>query len=168
MFYSLARDETNKGVQYDANNKRLFVGPPGPDGFRAVENSHVFLFRLGFFDYLKFNADSMVTRTDPNRWYSVDIVIDWQEQLLSLFIDSTPMTRQPFFLLRGSTVDSANALSIYGLSPGSISRFRNVKVCHDFCVVNGQTPNLYDISFASVLSSLSILSMAAFAATILQ
>jgi hypothetical protein len=59
-FYSLKPDPDNKNVQNDANTMYRFKGPKGPNGYARISNSDVFLFRLGYFNYLKLNVESMI------------------------------------------------------------------------------------------------------------
>ena len=68
----------------------------------------------------------MVQPTLANKWYTIDLIIDWEEQMVSIYIDEQPKVVQPFFIMRATRVESANAISIYGLSPEGISRFRNM------------------------------------------
>ena len=68
----------------------------------------------------------MVRETVGDTWYSVDLIIDWGEQLVSIYINQSPYTVQPFFVMRATEVDSANALGLYSLSPGGTSMFRNL------------------------------------------
>lgn len=58
--YNLEASTTNENVQDDAYKKKWFVGPPGPDGFQRKDNQDVFLFRLGYFDHVKLNVESMI------------------------------------------------------------------------------------------------------------
>lgn len=56
------------------------MNPPGPNGFKKVPNSDIFLFRLGYFDYLKLNVESMIMPYFADKWYTIDLIIDWSEQ----------------------------------------------------------------------------------------
>jgi hypothetical protein len=71
----------------------------------------------------------MILTYEAGKWYTFDLIIDWEEQRVSIYIDGEAYSAQPFFLLRTLTADNANALAIYGLSPGSTSKFRNMQVC---------------------------------------
>jgi hypothetical protein len=42
-------------------------------------------------------------------------------------------SRQPFFTKRKQRIESANGISIYGLTPESVSRFKDIRVCTEFC-----------------------------------
>lgn len=72
-------------------------------------------------------------------WYQIDLLIDWTDQ--QIIIRSHPAknatdtytSRQPFFTKRKQRIVSANGISIYGLTPQSVSRFKNIRVCTEFC-----------------------------------
>ena len=95
--------------------------------------------RLGYFNYLKLNTYSMVMKFQAEVWYQIDLLIDWEEQ--QIIIRSQPKdepeksftSRQPFFTKRKQRIDSANGISIYGLTPESVSRFKDIRVCTEFC-----------------------------------
>lgn len=135
--YSLQPDPDNTDIQGGANKDARFLNPPGPNGFKKVPNSDIFLFRLGYFDYLKLNVESMIMPYFADQWYTIDLIIDWSEQQVSIYVNDNGLSKQPFFLLRAMTFENANALSLYGLSPGSTSKFRNLQVCEHTCSVQG-------------------------------
>ena len=88
---------------------------------------------MGFFHHLKLNTDSMIKKFNPEEWMVVDMLIDWPMQTVSIYVDGDGVKSVPFFTKRSPKVDSVNALSIYGLTPGGISRFRNLRICNDIC-----------------------------------
>jgi hypothetical protein len=65
-------------VEVDVYEKKRFTGPPGPSGYKKTPNSDVFLFRLGFFDYMKLNIEAMIKKSEAEVWYNVDIILDWE------------------------------------------------------------------------------------------
>ena len=86
-FYNLEADSENKDLIDNAYTKRWFIGPPGPEGYKRVPNQDVFLFRLGYFDHMKLNIEPMIVQSEANKWYSIDLIIDWSEQRVSIYID---------------------------------------------------------------------------------
>ena len=66
-------------------------------------------------------------------WTEVDVLLDWNKQLVSIYIDGEGLAMQPFFTQQSTKIEEANALALYGLSAGSVSRFRNVQVCKERC-----------------------------------
>lgn len=132
----VAPAEPEEKPQYEVE-----TSPIGPPGFDRQGQYDVGFVRLGYFNYLKLNTESMVMKFATETWYSIDLLIDWDEQQIIIRSQVTGNTekeqifssRQPFFTKRKQRIDSANGISIYGLTPGSVSRFKNIKVCTEFC-----------------------------------
>ena len=36
---------------------------------------------------MKLNVDSMVVKSEALKWYSIDLIIDWEEQYVSIYVD---------------------------------------------------------------------------------
>ena len=112
------------------------VGPPGYDRNGLYDVGFV---RLGYFNYMKLNVQPMVMKFEGDTWYQIDLLIDWEEQQITIRAADARNTteayieRQSFFTKRKQRVESANGISIYGLTPGSVSRFKNIRVCTEFC-----------------------------------
>lgn len=85
--YSLEQDPTNADQQATAYNKKFFVNPKGPNGYARKKDSDIFLFRFGYFDYIKLNVESMIRKYEAEKWYTIDLIIEWSEQLVSIYID---------------------------------------------------------------------------------
>ena len=128
----------------------------GLNSINVTRVSDVFFYRMGYFDYQKLNMGNMIQKYKDQEWYSVDILIDWGNEKpvktnpngnaeeggkavsskprVSIFINGVYNGTDNFFsgeTIGSSTtainrIESANALLLYGLSPGGISRFRNV------------------------------------------
>ncbi len=64
----------------------------------------------------------------------VDLWLNWDDQRASIYINDEPIKSAAFFTQRKDKLEHANALSIYGLSPGSTSKFRNITVCDGKCL----------------------------------
>lgn len=117
------------------------TSPIGPPGYDRQGQFDVAFVRLGYFNYLKLNTESMVMKFAAETWYTIDLLIDWEEQQVIIRSqvtgntdpEQTFKTRQPFFTKRKQRIESANGISIYGLTPGSVSRFKDIKVCTDYC-----------------------------------
>ena len=79
---------------------------------------------------------------------------------MQIFIDGNYLGQEPFFNSerigasnsRANKIKSANALMLYGLSPGAISRFKDVKVCIERC------PGSENLQFQAAMPSLKVLS----------
>ena len=59
----------------------------------------VFLYRMGYFNYQKLNMQNMVQRYEGDKWYNVDIIIDWtqDQQTVTIFIDGVQKMQDNFF-----------------------------------------------------------------------
>ena len=130
----------------DSNQPQVKGSPKGPAGYERVQNTDVFFFRLGYYNYMKVNTESMIYKTYNNVWMKVDILIHWDEQNVSVYVDSEKMDprgskampegapqAQPFFVHRKSVAESTNAIGIYNLTPGGICHIRKLQVCEEFC-----------------------------------
>ena len=75
----------------------------------------------------------MLQKYEGSKQYVVDLLMDWDDQRVSIYINDEAIKSASFFTQRKDKLESANALSIYGLSPGSISKFSDLRVCKDIC-----------------------------------
>ena len=89
--------------------------------------------RMGFFNHLKLNTDSMLKQFFQDEWMVVDMLIDWEDQTVSIYVDNEGVKAVPFFTKRATKLTHVNTLAIYGLTPEGISRFRNLRVCDQIC-----------------------------------
>lgn len=87
---------------------------------------------MGYFNYAKLNVEqNMLLQFGPDEWYNIDLIIDWSEQRVSIYMNDEPLKSASFFTQRKEKLESGNAVSIYGLTPGGVSRFKNLRICHD-------------------------------------
>lgn len=102
-----------------------------------VEFSDIIFFRFGFYGYIKLNTQSMVLKYTRDAWYTVNMLIDYETQVVSIYLQGPdddkpkPVASQAFFTERTNKLEGVNALSLYNLSPGSQCQIRNLKVCED-------------------------------------
>ena len=56
-------------------------------------------FRMGFFNQFKLNLLSFPTleEYESNRWYKIDLLLDWASEDTALFLDGTFRTKTEFF-----------------------------------------------------------------------
>ena len=120
--------------------------PEGFDKYVKVKHSDVAFMRMGFFYHLKLNTDSMLKMYSEDEWLAVDMLIDWEEQTVSIYVDQEAIRAVPFFTKRTTKLTHVNTLAIYGLTPGGVSRFRNLRVCDDICDEGKQLPHIFDLS----------------------
>ena len=50
------------------------------DTGEVKENSDVVFYRMGIYKYHKLNMHDQLMRYEPNQWYDVDILIDWDDK----------------------------------------------------------------------------------------
>lgn len=112
-----------------------------------MQFSDVAFFRLGFFDYAKLNTENMLMKYEAGVWYAVDLLMDWNEQRVSIYINGDEYKSTTFFTQSKDKLTSANAVSIYGLSPGSISKFKDIRICNEVCSAEA-AQDLKDLSGA--------------------
>jgi len=110
------------------------AAPSGPTAdFKKIEFSDIALFRLGYFDFMKLNTNNMLMQYSADEWYRVDLLLDYDEQRVSIFVNELPLESSSFFTKRKDKLASGNALSIYGLTPDGVSSFKNIKMCNEIC-----------------------------------
>lgn len=61
----------------------------------------------------------MLLKYDIEKWYSVDLIMNYDEQRVSIYVDNEPYKSDSFFTQRKEKLSGGNAVSIYGLSPQS-------------------------------------------------
>ena len=76
----------------------------------------------------------MVYKSEPDIWYQVDLVINWELQSVSIYVNGMPQQpAQPFFVKRKTELKSVNAAFVYNLSPGSVCHFKELEICDVLC-----------------------------------
>ena len=132
---SKAQEESLRQLSEEGSAKEEITrAPTGPNSdYTEKEFSGVTFFRFGFFDYAKLNVQNMLARYEAGKLYKIDLILDWVEQRVSIYINDEALKSESFFTQRKEKLESANALSIYGLSPGSQSKFSNIRVCNEIC-----------------------------------
>lgn len=82
---------------------------------------------------MKMNTENMVMKFEKDPWYKVDLLIDWKEQNVSIYVDGEAKASSAFFHNHKQPLEKVNTLAIYGLSPNGMSKFRDIQVCNDIC-----------------------------------
>jgi hypothetical protein len=93
----------------------------------------VAFFRMGYLNYMKLNTVNMVELSKAERWYKIDLLVNWADQRVAIYVNDKFKASSPFFNNEKERVESSNVLSIYGLSAGGTGRFREMEVCNDIC-----------------------------------
>lgn len=117
------------------------MAPQGFLNYAKVKYSDVLLMRMGFFNHIKLNVNSMIKMFAEDTWMTVDMLIDWEFQTVSIYVDGEGVTAVPFFTKQALKLNEVNAIALYGLTPEGISRYRNLMVCEDIC----STGKLFDM-----------------------
>ena len=76
-----------ESTETESNEIVLTSSPVGPDGYAKQPDSDVIFFRMGYFNFMKLNSDAMVHETAADTWYTVDMLIDWDNQKVSIYVD---------------------------------------------------------------------------------
>lgn len=146
-------DQSQKATSFSSKPTVITASPTGPSKeFKKVEFSDVVFFRLGYFDFLKLNTQNMIMKFEEKTWYSVDLILNYDDQRVSIYVNDKPYKSASFFTQRKEKLDSGNAISIYGLSPGGVSQFRNVKVCETLC----DEESLKEVVYTDLSGSISL------------
>jgi hypothetical protein len=82
---------------------------------------------------MKLNTNNMLMQYVADEWYRIDLLLDFDEQRVSIFVNEEPLKSSTFFTQRKDKLVSGNALSIYGLTPDGVSLFKNIKMCNEIC-----------------------------------
>ena len=90
-------------------------------------------FRFGYFNYQKLNLVSMVNPFTNGTWYKVDLLMDWNNQAMTVYVNNTQLASDTFFTNSKTTINTANAVVLYNLTPGGHCSIRNMKVCSSLC-----------------------------------
>lgn len=88
-------------TEEESSGPVITASPEGPEGYKRTQDRDAIFFRLGFFNYMKLNDESMIHETANDVWYKVDMLINWDEQLVSIYVDGEAKNpAQPFFVTR--------------------------------------------------------------------
>jgi hypothetical protein len=106
---------------------------PARENFTKVAWQDVAFFRFGYFNYQKLNLVSMVNKFKNGTWYKVDLLIDWNSQAVTVYVDNQLLASDKFFTNSKTKVRSANSLVLYNLTPGGRCRVKSLMVCAERC-----------------------------------
>jgi hypothetical protein len=98
-----------------------------------VQWQDVAFFRFGYFNYQKMNLVSMVNKFTNGTWYKVDLIINWDNQDVTIYVNETMLASDKFFTNSKTTIRTANSLILYNLTPGGHCRVRNLQACDRMC-----------------------------------
>lgn len=73
-------EEATSDSRQLSDEEVITKAPTGPDAeYATVEYSDVAFFRLGYFNFAKLNTESMIMEYEGGKWYSVDLLMNWEE-----------------------------------------------------------------------------------------
>ena len=146
------------------NVTKPVVSLPAKENFTKVAWQDVAFFRFGYFNYQKMNLVSMVNKFKNGTWYKVDLLIDWNSQAVTVYVDNNQLASDKFFTNAKTTIKSVNSLVLYNLTPGGRCRVRSLMVCPERCdsklpINNGPPVDQYSYTYAmgDLLRSLNLL-----------
>ena len=84
----------------------------------------VAFFRFGYYNYQKMNLVSMVNKFTNGVWYKVDMIFDWTNQDVTVYVNDTLLASDSFFTNSKTTINSANSIVIYNLTPAGRCSFK--------------------------------------------
>jgi hypothetical protein len=70
-----------------ANSTAKVTSLPAKENFTKIAWQDVAFFRFGYFNYQKLNLVSMVNKFKNGTWYKVDLLIDWNTQAVTVYVD---------------------------------------------------------------------------------
>eukprot|EP00347_Sterkiella_histriomuscorum_P004990 403358323 len=127
--------------------------------FNKVSWQDVLFYRFGYFNYQKMNLVSMVQKFTNDTWYQVDLLINWEAQDVTVYVDNQQLASDKFFTNSKTTINSANAIVLYNLTPGSSCSIKNLKICADRCPGGEKMYFAFANNLKMSLYALSILSL---------
>ena len=108
--------------------------------------------RMGYYETFKINTEQFVdVKYDKDAWYQLDILLNWGSSETAFFINGKYRTTTKFYSfmrdehLKGQCEDSqkVDTLSLYTLTPGVTSSFRQLRVCTQLCPELPEALKLY-------------------------
>ena len=124
---------TNVTTAANNTNATKALTLPARENFTKVAWQDVAFFRFGYFNYQKFNMVSMVNKFKNATWYKVDLIIDWNSQAVTVYVDNKQLASDKFFTNAKTSIKSANSLVLYNLTPGGTCRIKSLMVCPERC-----------------------------------
>lgn len=75
----------------------------------------------------------MVNKFVNGTWYKIDLLIDWDNQAVTVYVNDTQLASDKFFTNSKTVINSTNTIILYNLTPGGTCRVKNLKVCPERC-----------------------------------
>ncbi len=68
----------------------------------------------------------MVNKFTNETWYKIDLLINWDNQDVTIYVNETQLASDKFFTNQKTTIKTANALVLYNLTPGGRCRVKEL------------------------------------------
>ena len=79
----------------------------------------------------------MVAQFTNDTWYPVDLIINWENQTVTAYVNYTQSASDDFFFDQSyPNVNTSNTIILYNLTPGTICKIKNLKICKKRCSGN--------------------------------
>ena len=83
-------------------------------------------------------ANYMDHKYEVEKWYKFDILLDWDLSQIAIFVNGTYITKVDFYskdrdVLMQCDEFFVNTLMLYNLTPGTITKFKGIRMCTDLC-----------------------------------
>ena len=93
-------------------------------------------FRFGYYNQIKMNrANYMDYKYSKDRWYKIDVLLDWDKKETAIFVDGVFLQKVAFYTseLIDCKLSFVDTLMLYNLTPGTTSSFKDIRLCSDLC-----------------------------------
>lgn len=142
-------------------NTLVRTGYPSP----TDETQDSLLFRLGHYKYLNVNMDDMLLAFKPHSAYEVDLVFNWEDQRVAVWINSTLTKTVNFFYKPPGNeeqefyhkINGTDVLYLYNLSPGTRCDFEDLQMCDEVCAGTNETIVFKDSAVLAAVSALMLI-----------
>ena len=91
---------------------------------------------MGYYNQIKLNrANYMDFKYKPDKWYKIDVLLDWTKKETAIFVDGVFLERVDFYTNELISCDEAfvDTLMLYSLTPDTKSAFKDIRLCTDLC-----------------------------------
>ena len=120
---------TYEGIKETGDFRLVYLdsGKLSSNSFSKYDNSDSIFFRFGFYNFIRVNLEDLVYSFEPIRWYIVDLLLNWDDQKVAIFIGGQYTLTVDFFYSTNN-IPKCNAIMIYNLTPNSKIKLSNLQI----------------------------------------
>lgn len=120
---------TYEGIKETGDFRLVYLDPGklSSNSFSKYDNSDSIFFRFGFYNFIRVNLEDLVYSFEPVRWYIVDLLLNWDDQKVAIFIGGQYILTVDFFYSTNN-IPKCNAIMIYNLTPNSKIKLSNLQI----------------------------------------